>query len=257
MATVFFAFQIYCDFSGYSDIAIGAAQVMGFQLMTNFNRQYFAKSITEFWKRWHISLSAWFRDYLYIPMGGNRVQPWRWQYNLFITFLVSGFWHGANWTCIVWGGINGGYLICSLWTRNLRQALCHAIGLDQFPTAHRCLRVGVTFTLVCVAWIFFRANSISDAWYILTHLFQGLHHGLKLTGGSQVFGMGLDQYELGVAALSIGFMESLHLVQRHRSLRHLLAEKPIYCRWPVYYALLLGIVFCGVFEKRQFIYFQF
>ena len=104
VATVFFAFQIYCDFSGYSDIAIGAAQVMGFRLMDNFNRPYFSKSIAEFWKRWHISLSTWFRDYLYIPLGGSRTKTWRWQFNLFITFLASGFWHGANWTYIIWGG---------------------------------------------------------------------------------------------------------------------------------------------------------
>ncbi|WP_040574979.1 MBOAT family O-acyltransferase [Pontibacter sp. BAB1700] len=102
IATVFFAFQIYCDFSGYSDIAIGAAQVMGFRLMENFRRPYYSKSISEFWSRWHISLSSWFRDYLYIPLGGNRVVKWRWYYNLFITFLVSGLWHGANWTFVVW-----------------------------------------------------------------------------------------------------------------------------------------------------------
>lgn len=256
-ATIFFAFQIYCDFSGYSDIAIGSAQVMGFRLMDNFNRPYFSKSIAEFWKRWHISLSTWFRDYLYIPLGGNRVKTWRWQFNLFITFLVSGFWHGANWTYIVWGAIHGFYLICSLWTRNFRQAFCRAVLLDQHPFFHKCLRVGMTFTLVCFAWIFFRANNISDAGYILTHMFQGLHRGLKLTGGWQLLQMGLDRYELTVAAVAIGFMESIHLVQRHRSIRHMFAEKPIWFRWAVYYALVFGMVFFGVFEKRQFIYFQF
>jgi len=111
LATVFFAFQIYCDFSAYSDIAIGSAQVMGFTLMQNFNRPYFSKTIGEFWNRWHISLFTWFRDYLYIPLGGNRVVKWRWYYNLFITFLVSGFWHGANWTFIVWGALHGFYLV--------------------------------------------------------------------------------------------------------------------------------------------------
>ncbi|GAB3811400.1 hypothetical protein GCM10028895_01510 [Pontibacter rugosus] len=107
IATVFFAFQIYCDFSGYSDIAIGAAQVMGFKLMENFRSPYFAKTISEFWGRWHISLSTWFRDYLYIPLGGNRVVKWRWYYNLFIVFLVSGLWHGASWTFVIWGLCTG------------------------------------------------------------------------------------------------------------------------------------------------------
>lgn len=121
IATVFFAFQIYCDFSGYSDIAIGSAQVMGFKLMQNFNRPYFSKSISEFWKRWHISLSTWFRDYLYIPLGGNRVGIPRWYFNLFFTFMVSGLWHGANWTFVIWGALHGTYLIIGILTRNFRE----------------------------------------------------------------------------------------------------------------------------------------
>jgi alginate O-acetyltransferase complex protein AlgI len=256
-ATVFFAFQIYCDFSGYSDIAIGSAQVMGFRLMDNFNRPYFSKSIPEFWKRWHISLSTWFRDYLYIPMGGNRGKTWRWQVNLFLTFLISGFWHGANWTYIIWGAINGAMLIISRWSSRARQLFCRIIRLDQVPVAHKVIRVGVTFSLVCLAWVFFRANSVSEAWYILTHMFQGLHSGWRLTGGWQVLKMGLNGFELIVAIISVGFMESIHLVQRHRSIRHMFAEKPIWCRWAIYYALFFSIVFLGVFEKRQFIYFQF
>src|SRR5438270_2101441 len=116
MATVFFAFQIYCDFSGYSDIAIGAARVMGFRLMTNFSYPYSSKSIGEFWKRWHISLSTWFRDYLYVSLGGNRVPKPRWYFNLFLTFLVSGLWHGASWVFVIWGAIHGFYLIFSIWT---------------------------------------------------------------------------------------------------------------------------------------------
>ena len=107
IATFFFSFQIYCDFSGYSDIAIGAALVMGYKLMTNFRRPYFSQNIREFWSRWHISLSTWFRDYVYISLGGNRVVKWRWYYNLFITFLISGLWHGAEWTFVIWGAIHG------------------------------------------------------------------------------------------------------------------------------------------------------
>ena len=257
VATVFFAFQIYCDFSGYSDIAIGAAQVMGFRLMDNFNRPYFAKSIAEFWKRWHISLSTWFRDYLYIPLGGNRAKTWRWQFNLFITFLVSGFWHGASWTYIVWGGVNGLYLICSNWTLKLRQSLSHMIRLDQMPTIHKCFRVAITFSLVCVAWVIFRAQSMHDAWYILTHMCQGLHQGWKPVGLWQVAKIIGGAYELTVAVLAIVFMESVHVIQRHGSIRHMLSEKPLWVRWSIYYGLAFAIILFGVFKQQQFIYFQF
>jgi len=129
IATVFFAFQIYCDFSGYSDMAIGAARIMGFKLMTNFNRPYFSKSISEFWKRWHISLSTWFRDYLYIQLGGNKVVRSRWYFNLFITFVISGLWHGANWTYIIWESLHGAYLIFALVTKNWRNNLNQITGL--------------------------------------------------------------------------------------------------------------------------------
>ena len=257
VATVFFAFQIYCDFSGYSDIAIGSAQVMGFRLMDNFNRPYFSKSIAQFWSRWHISLSTWFRDYVYIPLGGNRARTWRWQFNLFMTFLISGLWHGANWTYVVWGGINGFYLISSLWTQGLRRSIGSAIGLHRFPGLHKCLRIGWTFSLICVAWIFFRASSISDAWYILTHLFRGLHDGIKPIGLGRILHLGLTRSGLAVAILSIGFMELIHFIQRHRSIRHMLMEQPAWLRWSVYYALGFGILLFGVFQKRQFIYFQF
>ena len=131
VATIFFTFQIYCDFSGYSDIAIGSARVMGFELMDNFKRPYFSKSISEFWKRWHISLSTWFRDYLYIPLGGNKVVKWRWYYNLFITFLVSGFWHGANWTFIAWGALHGIYLITAIILKNPKQQILEFLNIKN------------------------------------------------------------------------------------------------------------------------------
>ena len=257
VATVFFAFQIYCDFSGYSDIAIGAAQVMGFRLMDNFNRPYFSKSIAEFWKRWHISLSTWFRDYLYIPLGGNRVKTWRWQLNLFITFVVSGLWHGSNWTYIIWGALNGFYLISSIWTQNLRRSFCALTTLDRHPALHKLVRIALTFALVCVAWIFFRARTVSEAWYIFLHLFQGLHSGFRPTGLWRVLDMGLSRYDLVIAMLAIALMECVHLLQRHRDIRHMLANQPPWMRWLVYYSLLLMICLFGVFGHNQFIYFQF
>jgi D-alanyl-lipoteichoic acid acyltransferase DltB (MBOAT superfamily) len=131
IATVFFSFQIYCDFSGYSDIAMGSAKVMGFNLMKNFNQPYFSSGIKEFWGRWHISLSTWFRDYLYIPLGGNRVGKWRWYYNIFIVFLVSGLWHGANWTFIIWGGLHGFYQVFGQVTAQQRDKLVNLVGANE------------------------------------------------------------------------------------------------------------------------------
>ncbi len=172
LATYFFAFQIYCDFSGYSDIAIGAAQVMGFDLMENFRRPYHAKSISEFWKRWHISLSTWFRDYVYIPLGGNRTVKWRWYFNLFITFLVSGLWHGADWTFVIWGAIHGFYLISAIWTNGIVNKVYNFLGLKKGSKRRKLVDVIWTFHLVLLAWIFFRANSFSDAIYIFNNFFE-------------------------------------------------------------------------------------
>jgi alginate O-acetyltransferase complex protein AlgI len=162
VATFFYTFQIYCDFSGYSDIAIGAARVMGFKLMTNFRSPYFSQSISEFWGRWHISLSTWFRDYLYIPLGGNRVSQGRVYLNLMIVFMVSGLWHGASWNFIIWGFLHGLYLVLA----KLRDD--HLPGLT-WPAAPwvRIVNVLFTFFLVMVAWVFFRATSVADALYIL------------------------------------------------------------------------------------------
>src|SRR4030042_870480 len=203
LATLFFAFQIYCDFSGYSDIAIGAAQVMGFTTMENFNRPYFSKSIPEFWRRWHISLSTWFRDYLYIPMGGNRVSLSGWYFNLFIVLLICGFWHGANWTFLVWGGLHGIYLVFSAFTQNIREKIHKAIGLDRVPRFHSYLRVIVTFFLVCFAWIFFRANTISDAVYIISNLFAGWGRALPVEALENLPFWGPLKFEFIVSLLSI------------------------------------------------------
>lgn len=254
VATVFFAFQIYCDFSGYSDIAIGAAQVMGFKLMTNFNRPYHATSISEFWKRWHISLSTWFRDYLYVPLGGNRVAPPRWYFNLFVTFLVSGVWHGANWTFVAWGAINGFYLLFSIWTRRPRERLVRLVGLDRRPALHRLLKIGVTFALTCYAWVFFRAHSISDAIYINRAIASAILDPLR--GAGYVFAP-MPPAEVALAVGAVALMEAVHLVQRKRGMRAMLSERPAWFRWAVYYALAAAVLLAGKFGERQFIYFQF
>ena len=259
IATVFFAFQIYCDFSGYSDIAIGSAQVMGFKLMDNFNRPYFSKNISEFWKRWHISLSTWFRDYVYISLGGNKVSKWRWQFNLFITFVISGFWHGANWTYVIWGALNGFYLIFSIWTRDIRNRFVMSIGITKYPKILKAFQVGITFSLICFAWIFFRAKNLGEAWYIITHLFGGMDNVSKYY--SQFYELtnvsGFGKPGFAICILSILFLEVVHLIQRHNKIRHILSEKPIWFRWSMYYAIVLGILVFGVFGTNNFIYFQF
>lgn len=165
IATYFFAFQIYCDFSGYSDIAIGAAKVMGYDLMENFRTPYISTSIKEFWERWHISLSTWFRDYLYIPLGGNRVVKWRWYYNLFIVFIISGFWHGANWTYIVWGALHGSYLVLSL---IITSYFKFSVKQNRWQAVFKLM---LTFHLALFAWIFFRAQNMHDAGVIISQLF--------------------------------------------------------------------------------------
>jgi len=249
-ATYLFAFQIYCDFSGYSDIAIGAARVMGFDLMENFNRPYIARSISEFWKRWHISLSSWFKDYLYIPLGGNRVVKWRWYYNLMIVFLVSGLWHGADWKYVAWGGLHGFYLIASILTKNLRNGISQFFNLDRFPRIHEVLKIFLTFHMVTLSWIFFRANSISDAILIVGKIFDS---NISFLTGFVV----QNSYELKIAILAIVFMELIHLVQGSRSAKRFLSGQPVWFRWPVYYILGLSILMFGEFNLTEFIYFQF
>ena len=171
IATVLFALQIYCDFSGYTDIAIGSARIMGIRLMKNFDHPYRAETVKEFWSRWHISLSTWFRDYLYIPLGGNRCKRWRHLLNLFIVFLVSGLWHGAAWTFVIWGALHGLYQIVGTLTYKRRNSLLKSVGLGEKSIPVRAVRRLVTFALVSLGWIFFRANSISDVFTLFTRLF--------------------------------------------------------------------------------------
>jgi D-alanyl-lipoteichoic acid acyltransferase DltB (MBOAT superfamily) len=257
LATLFFAFQIYCDFSGYSDIAIGAAQVMGIKTMDNFNRPYFSISIPEFWRRWHISLSTWFRDYFYIPMGGNRVAIPRWYVNLFIVMLICGFWHGANWTFVVWGGLHGIYLVFSAFTQNIREKVHKIIGFDRIPRLHHYLKVLVTFCLVCFAWIFFRANSISDALYIIAHLFTGWEGIFNFDVFKNIPLWKPLKFELMIGVASIGVLTVVHLLQSRGSVIEKLSQKPIWVRWSVYYSIILSILLFGNFGSKQFIYFQF
>ncbi len=259
MASYFFAIQIYCDFSGYSDIAIGSAKIMGFDLMTNFRRPYFSKSISEFWNRWHISLSSWFRDYLYIPLGGNRVTIRRWQFNLLVVFIVSGLWHGANWTFIVWGGLHGTYILISRLTQKIRARISSQIGLNRVPQIQKLFKIIVTFHLVVFAWIFFRANSISDAFSIIKKipainyssitqdLVSGFHSEYVLLGWT----------DLSVSLIAIAFLVVVELIHRRGNLIQFVSSKPLWLRWTAYYSLIVSIILFGIFRHAEFIYFQF
>ena len=277
LATVFFAFQIYCDFSGYSDIAIGAARVLGFDLMTNFRTPYFSKSISEFWRRWHISLSSWFKDYVYIPLGGNRVVKWRWYYNLIVTFLVSGLWHGANWTFVIWGGLHGAYLVFSILSKGYRNRANRFLRIHRRPDLMRIWDVGLIFVLVCFAWIFFRANTLSDAFYIAGSLFDGKTGDISsimgtikgiLTGDHQVgfdtllpvasgAHIGMNIIDLFLSFAVIGFTVVIEYLESQPRVRRAFFAAPRYLRWAMYYVVLFAILFMRSFEVQEFIYFQF
>jgi len=258
LAAVLFTFQIYCDFSGYSDIAIGIAQVFGYTSMNNFERPYFSRSIQEFWRRWHISLSTWFRDYLYIPLGGGRVSVPRWYINLMIVFVVSGLWHGANWTFVVWGALHGCFYLCSVITHDLREKVTGKLGLGRIPRLHQGIQMVITFCLVAFAWIFFKANTISDALHIVSRLFTGWGIPAAATGaGALIPFVSSHFYEFCIGISSVAVMESVHALETKGSVREMLRSRPVLLRWAVYYGLVAAVLLLGSFGSRQFIYFQF
>lgn len=255
VATLFFAFQIYCDFSGYSDIAIGAARTMGFRLMDNFKQPYFSETVSEFWRRWHISLSTWFKDYLYIPLGGNRVSRWRRDFNLFITFAVSGLWHGANWTYIVWGSLNGIYLIIENSIRSVEMKFTKRIEGGWRDSVYLFIRTFITFALICFAWIFFRATSFSSAIYIIKKIFQISTFG-KL---SSLFTV-TSKDEFMLCIFLIIFLMVTDYLNTKKGMWEYFGRKSIALRWSFYYLLIFMIIILGVYDvaiKTSFIYFQF
>jgi len=254
LATVLFTIQIYCDFSGYSDIAIGCARVMGFELMTNFRQPYFAQSIEEYWRRWHISLSTWFRDYLYIPLGGNRVSTRQWCTNIMIVFTLSGMWHGANWTYLIWGAMHGVYYLVGRATAPLRSALSRMLGEAYLPRVFEAWRMLFTFALISFAFIMFRAQSFADAMYIYSHFFHFADFHWRNLGQYQV---GLEATDLVTSAVMIAIVLIVDWIQMTGNdiARRTWDIKPV--RWVLYYACAYAIVFFGVFEHVEFIYFRF
>ncbi|MFC5191153.1 MBOAT family O-acyltransferase [Algoriphagus aquatilis] len=246
LGTIFFTFQIYCDFSGYSDMAVGIARVFGFRLMQNFNLPYLSSSIAEFWKRWHISLSSWFGDYLYIPLGGNRVSVPRWIANIFIVFLVSGLWHGANWTFVVWGGLHASYYLLEyIGTQSL-----NLLGLSHWikSLVYRWIKVPVVFLLVAFAWIFFRANSLDQAFLIIGKI--AAWQGSVWWGSSAITSL--------LSLALIGLLIAVMLLQAKGwiGIYYQKSKAPSWVSFIAFLGLLLGISLFGV-SSNAFIYFQF
>jgi len=252
IATFFFAYQIYCDFSGYSDIARGCSRVMGIELMKNFDRPYASGSISEFWKRWHISLSTWFRDYLYIPLGGNRVSAMHVYFNLLLVFIISGLWHGANWTFVVWGLLHGVYLVTSLLLRRKEKPL----------VSKSLVNIITTFLLVCFAWIFFRADSVTDAVFIIKKIFlQSGSDAAKLLHDAafriNMVYLNADRFRfILLVELIVGLEIIQYLLFARSDFKNIFVRKPA-LRWAGYTALFAAIILLGRFGSDSFIYFQF
>ncbi len=258
IATVLFAFQIYCDFSGYTDIARGSSKMLGIDLIENFKQPYFSKNIQEFWSRWHISLSTWFRDYLYFPLGGSRVSTSRTYLNRMIVFLTSGIWHGANFTFIIWGMLHGVFQTIGGITKNIRFSILDKIHLKN-SILHKFISNIITFSLVCFAWIFFRANSISDAFYIVNHSFDDFN----LFFDKQYIFMTLTSihnnlYELLISFGLIGLLLLFDFFAKDEDIHIKLLSANTVIRFSFYYIVTLLVLIAGVYYGQgEFIYFQF
>ena len=250
LAAIFFSIQIYCDFSGYSDIALGTAELFGFRLMENFRSPYFSSSIKEFWSKWHISLSTWFRDYVYIPLGGNRVSKPRQYWNLMVTFLTSGLWHGASWTFVLWGGLHGAV-----------QVLEKMLGIRTYKKRNFgwLLRCFLVFLFATVDWVFFRANSIGDGFYLLTHFLIGISSPVSyIRTGFKAVGMTSGTLVDCVLFLIPLCWYDLISGRRDRDAREVISEKKAWVQWMFY--ILVGLYVIFLSQKgvaAEFVYMQF
>lgn len=260
VATVLFAVQIYCDFGGYSTIAIGVSKILGIHLMENFEAPYLSTSVAQFWRRWHISLTSWFKDYLYIPLGGSRKGKARKQLNKMIVFLVSGLWHGADATFVIWGGLNGLYQVLGELLEPLRTRVCQALGLHRETLGHRCVQGLVTFLLVDFSWIFFRASNFAQAKEIITSIFTASNPWVLFD--TSLYSCGLDARNFGLLVVGLGLLALADLCKRrgHPLSKLLLSQDP-WLRWILTAAAILALLVFGKwgpgFDQASFIYFQF
>jgi len=243
IGAVFFAFQIYGDFSGYSDIAIGTSRLFGFSLMKNFAFPYFSRDIAEFWRRWHISLSTWFRDYLYIPLGGSKGGTWMKVRNTFAIFIVSGFWHGANWTFMIWGALNAIYFLPLLLAKKNRTNLEIVAKGKYLPNLKEIFQIGLTFFLTIIAWVFFRAANVTEAVHFLQQMFS-----LSL--------FSMPNYLPSKTMIYILLFVIAEWLGRDKEYALEQLKMPRFARWGLYYLLIFAILWFGG-EQQEFIYFQF
>ncbi len=267
--TIIFAIQIYCDFSGYTDIAIGVSEILGFNILKNFNRPYFSKSVAEFWRRWHISLSSWVRDYVYTPLSIN-LRNWgafSVIFALYVTFISVGIWHDANWTFVIFGFLHGTFMVISYLTRKIRKNLLKSSGLIKFPRVHRIFSVVFTFSLVCFCFIFFRANDLKDAVYIISHIQTGYADYVILALRSfntfdlksllHPFMIGFNFKDLIFSLTFVSLFFFAQLLQRKIEIIKFISEKPAIIRWALYIVFTFVILEFGKFDNRQFIYLLF
>ncbi|SDB61567.1 MBOAT family protein [Butyrivibrio sp. INlla16] len=259
LATIFYTLEIYCDFAGYSNIAIGSAKILGIDIMKNFEQPYLSRSIAEFWRRWHISLSSWLRDYIYIPLGGNRKGYVRKLINICIVFALSGLWHGAAWTFVFWGLLHGLYQVIGIITKPLKENLTAKLNIDPQGLALRLVNIVVTFILVNIGWIFFRAPSFKVARYVLTNMWK--FKPWVLFDGT-LFNLGLPEADirlLGVSIIVLAIVDVLNY--KGIVVRKALTNQALWIRWIVYFAAVLFIVTCGVwgpgYDAASFIYSSF
>lgn len=261
LAAVFFAFQLYCDFGSYSLIAMGCAKIMGFSVMENFNTPYFALSIKEFWRRWHISLSSWFRDYLYIPLGGNRKGNVRKYINLMITFLVSGLWHGASFSFVAWGGLHGLYQIIGEGLLPARERVAKACHINTECLFCKVIKGLITFALVDFAWIFFRCNSLTESVAYIGRMLTAADFAAPAEGALFTLGLSRLEFVIALAALIILLLVDMIRYRKGMQLYEYLNTKWLWLRWSVYIFLAVSIFLFGIYgpgyNAAEFIYFQF
>ena len=261
VATLFFSVQVYCDFASYSNLAVGAARIMGIDLMRNFETPYFARSVGEFWRRWHISLSTWFRDYLYIPLGGNRCSKARHYLNLMLVFLISGIWHGAGWGYVVWGALHGAYQVIGIQTKQIRRQIADRLQFKQQSFSYKLMQTGMTFSMVAFAWIFFRAETIRQAGSMISRLFTRWDPWTLFD--DSIYTWGLDRKEFWIALAAIAVLFTVDLVRRikKQDIIQMLNTQCIWFRWGIYLLMLFAILILGhygpEYDPQVFLYFDF
>lgn len=255
IAVIAYTIQIYCDFAGYSAIAIGMCRVMGIEIIKNFNQPYFAISVSDFWRRWHISLSTWFRDYLYIPLGGNRKGKLRKYINIMIVFIVSGLWHGANLTFVFWGFLNGIYQVIGDVLAPVKEKIANA--LDSKPSLYKGICTCVTFVLISFTWIFFRASSINEAFAIINRIFSSFSYVNLIDGTIFGVGLGVNNMLFAIAAIVILIIADVLCEKNKCDVSGLLTHTNVVLRTGIYYIMIIMILLSLNLNMTEFIYSKF